>query len=149
MNAKYLIGIVLVVAVDVMGLAIYQSSLPASSTPFTNGTSAGSETINPGSLNGGETSATTTSTTDSTASTGAKSYTMAQVALHNDASSCWSVINGNVYDLTSWISQHPGGPEHILGICGADGSAAFNHQHGGQSQPTQILQSFYIGTLTS
>jgi len=74
---------------------------------------------------------------------------MAQVAQHNNASSCWSAINGKVYDLTSWINQHPGGPEHILGICGSDGSAAFNTQHGGQERPESILEQFYIGELAS
>lgn len=30
-------------------------------------------------------------------------YTMTQVAAHSSVSSCWSVVNGGVYDLTSWI----------------------------------------------
>jgi cytochrome b involved in lipid metabolism len=72
---------------------------------------------------------------------------MAQVAAANGASKCWTVINGNVYDLTTWINQHPGGPEHILSICGKDGTSAFEAQHGGQSQPASILASFKIGTL--
>jgi len=75
------------------------------------------------------------------------SYTLAQVAQHGDASSCWAAINGNVYDLTNWINQHPGGPERILSICGTDGSAAFNAQHGGQGRPAQELAQFYIGPL--
>jgi cytochrome b involved in lipid metabolism len=75
------------------------------------------------------------------------SYTLADVAQHPTASSCWSAIDGNVYDLTSWINQHPGGPEAILGICGTDGSAAFNAQHGGQSRPETELATFKIGTL--
>ncbi len=72
---------------------------------------------------------------------------MAQVEAHADESSCWAAINGKVYDLTQWIHQHPGGPEHILALCGTDGSAAFNAQHGGESQPAQELATFYIGDL--
>ncbi len=75
-------------------------------------------------------------------------YTRAQVAQHNSATSCWTAINGKVYDLTNWIDQHPGGSETILSICGIDGSATFNAQHGGQAQPAQELASFYIGNLT-
>lgn len=72
---------------------------------------------------------------------------MAQVAQHGDASSCWAAINGQVYDLTSWISQHPGGSGHILKLCGSDGSAAFNAQHQGQSAPEAQLTRFRLGPL--
>lgn len=74
-------------------------------------------------------------------------YTLADVAAHNTQSSCWSAINGNVYDLTQWIFQHPGGPSYILAICGIDASAAFDAQHGGQRRPEQELAQFLIGSL--
>jgi cytochrome b involved in lipid metabolism len=75
------------------------------------------------------------------------SFTLAEVATHGNISSCWSAINGNIYDLTAWINQHPGGPEHILSMCGTDGSSAFNAQHAGQARPASELTNFYIGTL--
>ncbi len=75
------------------------------------------------------------------------SYTLAQVAVHKDASSCWSAVNGNVYDLTSWIAKHPGGEKAILGICGKDGSAAFNGKHDGAKKQADILATFKIGVL--
>ena len=78
----------------------------------------------------------------------ASTYTMAQIAGHNDDKSCWTTIDGGVYDLTSWISQHPGGPEAILSICGIDGSAAFDAQHSGQRKPANELASMKIGTLS-
>lgn len=77
------------------------------------------------------------------------SYTLANIAVHNNGSSCWSAINGGVYDLTSWINQHPGGSQAILSICGKDGSAAFNDQHGGQRRPANELAGFKIGVLAS
>lgn len=104
-------------------------------------------------------SATTTSNSGS-GSTGSGStsgaaapgtYTSAQVAMHNTSSSCWTIISGNVYDLTQWIFQHPGGEGAILSICGQDGTQAFQAQHGRprDTQPQQILVSFKIGTLAS
>lgn len=81
-----------------------------------------------------------------TASTSA-TYTLAEVAEHNSGTSCWTAINGGVYDVTTWINQHPGGPEHILALCGTDGSAAFNGQHGGEARPAAELATFKIGTL--
>jgi cytochrome b involved in lipid metabolism len=90
------------------------------------------------------------SSTDQTSggSTSVKTYTLAEVAKHKDATSCYSAINGNVYDLTNWINQHPGGPDKILSICGSDGSAAFNNQHGDAKRQADILATFKIGTLT-
>ena len=76
-----------------------------------------------------------------------KSFTAAEVSLHSDSSSCWTTINGNVYDVTSYISRHPGGERNILRICGSDGSSLFEGQHGGDSKPERILASFNIGIL--
>lgn len=78
---------------------------------------------------------------------GPTGMTMMDVAEHASGASCWSVINGNVYDLTSWVSQHPGGSSRILAICGTDGSSAFNGQHGGQGAPTSTLSGFLLGPL--
>ena len=74
-------------------------------------------------------------------------YTMAKVKENNSASSCWSVINGNVYNLTQWINSHPGGPSVIRGLCGADGTASFNGRHRGQGNPTATLASYLLGPL--
>lgn len=74
-------------------------------------------------------------------------FTMAEVAMHSSAQSCWSAINGNVYDLTSWIPNHPGGPDKILQLCGTDGSAKFNAKHGGSPQQAAVLAGFIIGVV--
>ena len=74
-------------------------------------------------------------------------YTMAKVKENNSASSCWSVINGNVYNLTQWINSHPGGPSVIRGLCGTDGTASFNGRHRGQGSPTATLASYLLGPL--
>lgn len=74
-------------------------------------------------------------------------YTLATVSQHDSATTCWSAINGYVYDLTTWVNDHPGGRSAILMICGKDGSPLFNMQHGGQRSPASILASFEIGLL--
>ncbi|CAB4576406.1 unannotated protein [freshwater metagenome] len=74
-------------------------------------------------------------------------YTMAKVKENNSANSCWSVINGNVYNLTQWINSHPGGPSVIRGLCGVDGTASFNGRHRGQGNPTATLASYLLGPL--
>lgn len=74
-------------------------------------------------------------------------FTMAQIATHNNSKDCYTTVNGSVYNVTSFINQHPGGSQAIISLCGKDGSSAFTNQHGGQSGPEQELQSFKIGTL--
>lgn len=89
------------------------------------------------------------SATPSTSSSSATSsgYTMAKVRQNNSRSSCWSAINGKVYDLTKWINLHPGGQQRIVGICGVDGSASFNSQHRGQNDPADALKDYLLGPL--
>lgn len=77
-----------------------------------------------------------------------KVYTLADVILHSSEASCWSVVNDKVYDLTAWISKHPGGSKAILSICGKDGTSAFIGQHEGDSKPEEKITTFYIGALT-
>jgi peptidoglycan hydrolase-like protein with peptidoglycan-binding domain len=76
-------------------------------------------------------------------------YTTATVSAHASASNCWSIIDGNVYNLTSWVSQHPGGASFITGLCGGDGSSAFHGYHGSKSSPASALAKFKLGALGS
>jgi len=78
-----------------------------------------------------------------------KTYTMEELIKHNSKESCWSVIRGNVYNLTNWIDKHPGGSDKILRICGKDGTDLFVRQHGGKEKPEKILEIFKIGVLKS
>ncbi len=73
--------------------------------------------------------------------------TMSEVASHNSRMSCWAVINGSIYDLTGWIPKHPGGAGAIAQLCGTDGSAKFNAQHGGSGMVLSVLTGFKIGLL--
>ncbi len=76
-----------------------------------------------------------------------KNYTMSEVALHNTANDCWSVVRGQVYDLTSWIGKHPGGEKAITQLCGVDGTDKFVGKHGGSNLQENTLESFKIGDL--
>lgn len=87
----------------------------------------------------------------------AKTYTLAEVATHNNENDCWTVIDGGVYDITSYIPRHPGGSE-ILRACGTDGSSLFNTRKTADgeevgsgtphsSSARTMLQRFQVGTL--
>ncbi len=74
-------------------------------------------------------------------------YTLAEVETHNTPSNCWAAIGGSVYDLTSWVSRHPGGENPIKNLCGTDGTARFERKHGGSNAAKMSLGLLKIGTL--
>jgi len=82
-----------------------------------------------------------------TPSTTQAGYTMADVKKASTRAKCWSAIDGNVYDLTAWISAHPGGASAITFLCGIDGSNAFKAQHENQSRPAMNLTKYLLGPL--
>jgi len=73
--------------------------------------------------------------------------TSEEVKKHDSGTSCWSIVYGNVFDLTKWIPKHPGGPAVIRAICGKDGTSAFEGQHAGQGKPANQLSNYYLGKL--
>lgn len=75
------------------------------------------------------------------------SFTAQQVASHASRASCYSIINGSVYDLTAWVAKHPGGEEAILSLCGRDGTEAFMAAHKGAPRQTEVLAAFKIGVV--
>ena len=83
------------------------------------------------------------------ASAAPKTFTAAQVAKHSSASSCWTIVGKNVYDVTKYVAKHPGGASVIKAMCGKDGSAMFRGQHAGESSPTRTLARYRIGTLAT
>jgi len=78
---------------------------------------------------------------------GQPSYLFAEVQTHNTPSDCWGVVNGSVYDLTTWISRHPGGVSPIRGMCGTDGTEGYTGQHRNSKKIQSTLILFKIGTL--
>lgn len=85
------------------------------------------------------------------------SYTLEEVAQRNGTEECWTIVNGQVYDITSYLPRHPGGDEILL-ACGVDGTSLFTERktddgetvgsgtpHSGSA--TRQLERFKIGTL--
>ncbi|KAK4153552.1 cytochrome b5-like protein [Chaetomidium leptoderma] len=51
------------------------------------------------------------------------------VAKHTSADSCWVVLHGNVYDVTEFLPEHPGGSRIILQLAGRDATAEYDPIH--------------------
>ncbi len=91
----------------------------------------------------------TASTTNSDITLAIKNYTITEIGSRSSSDSCWTVIEGKVYDLTSWIGKHPGGDKAILSICGKDGTEAFDGKHGMDPKAKAVLPKFYLGDLVN
>ncbi|MCB9798314.1 cytochrome b5 domain-containing protein [Candidatus Nomurabacteria bacterium] len=76
------------------------------------------------------------------------SFSLSQVQTHSTSQDCWATINGSVYDLSSWISRHPGGSRAIEQLCGTDASDKFNKQHGKSKAAQSTLVLLKIGQLS-
>lgn len=87
--------------------------------------------------------------TTATQEPAAKGITRAEVAAKNSSSNCWTIVGNKVYDLTQWISRHPGGSGSISSLCGIDGTSRFRNQHGSSGRPNSTLDGYYIGDLKS
>lgn len=69
----------------------------------------------------------------------AKTFTLNEVASHNSRTDCWTIISGQVYELTDFINHHSGGDE-VLRACGTDATTLFT------SRTTKDGQSIGSGT---
>ncbi|KAF2688845.1 hypothetical protein K458DRAFT_331468 [Lentithecium fluviatile CBS 122367] len=82
----------------------------------------------------------------------AKVFGYAEVAKHNTADSCWVILYGNVYDVTDFVSQHPGGAKVILQLAGTDATEEYDPIHPPgileeNLKPEQKLGSVNLDTL--
>lgn len=74
-----------------------------------------------------------------------KSYSKSEVALHNKRNDCWIIIKDKVYDVTSYVEEHPGG-DAILDHAGDDSTQGFyGPQHA--TRVFDMIEDFYIGEL--
>jgi cytochrome b involved in lipid metabolism len=140
MNNKYAIAAVVFGAILIMGIISLQTQKTDTQNVIV------TPVVQDDTQNATST-ATSTPTKPTPTPTGPKTYTLAEISLHASASSCWTTIEGKVYDLTSFISQHPGGEANIMKVCGKDGTALFEGQHGGDNRPEQVLATLFIGNL--
>merc|ERR1719389_118361 len=77
---------------------------------------------------------------------GGGGYSLEEVAKHTTKTDCWVVVNGEVLNVTCFLSQHPGGELAILTFAGRDASEEFNMIH-----PPDVIPKYapdaVIGTV--
>ncbi|OUS46256.1 cytochrome b5 [Ostreococcus tauri] len=78
---------------------------------------------------------------------GSRALTMDEINKHNTEGDLWVIIEGNVYDLTKFLPDHPGGKKAIMLFAGKDATEEFNMLH-----PPNVLKKYLspdakIGTV--
>ncbi|KAI1640403.1 FMN-dependent dehydrogenase-domain-containing protein [Biscogniauxia mediterranea] len=58
-----------------------------------------------------------------------KIFSAEEVAKHTTAESCWVVLYGNVYDVTEFLPEHPGGSKIIMKLAGRDATEEYDPIH--------------------
>lgn len=78
-------------------------------------------------------------------------YAAAEIARHATEGDCWIILRGKVYDVTSYLPEHPGGKEVLAAYCGRDGTNAFESRPGDGSPHSQgaqnLLDQYSVGDL--
>jgi len=72
-----------------------------------------------------------------------KGFLMAEIEKHDTEHDCWIVVDGKVYDCTSYMDLHPGGGDSILILAGQDATEDFNAIHSKKAH--KMLERFLIG----
>lgn len=73
-------------------------------------------------------------------------FSLEEVAQHNNASSLWVVISGRVYDVTRYYRRHPGGAAILLSHAGQDATKVAKAAHK-TALPRSLMPEFLIGFL--
>ncbi|BGP47980.1 hypothetical protein JCM10450v2_003849 [Rhodotorula kratochvilovae] len=79
-------------------------------------------------------------------SPGERTFTLEQVASHTAADNAWLVVEGNVYDVTSFLDDHPGGKKILLNHAGRDATDKF-HQFHSRKVLEKTAKQFLIGKV--
>eukprot|EP00966_Prymnesium_polylepis_P061430 1425451-Prymnesium_polylepis.1 len=67
-------------------------------------------------------------------------FTLEEVAAHKKKTDCWIVVDGKVFDMTSFLEEHPGGRRMPLKYAGKDATDTWMEIHGHKKE--QIFKNY-------
>ncbi|ORY74786.1 inositolphosphorylceramide-B C-26 hydroxylase [Leucosporidium creatinivorum] len=89
--------------------------------------------------------------TPSTSSTTKRTriYTLEDVRHHSKSGNCWVVHDNKIYDVTTFIEDHPGGDDLILEYAGRDITTVMSDplEHSHSDSAFSLLQSYQVGVV--
>jgi len=71
--------------------------------------------------------------------------TVEEAAAHSTSDDCYLIVNNKIYDVSSYIGQHPGGKKSIIERCGQEAGKIFSAIH--SNFAWNLLASYYIGDV--
>ena len=78
-------------------------------------------------------------------------YTIGDLAAHDgsDGSRIWVSYGGVIYDVTDWMSNHPGGAEHLMKAAGGPLEPwwYYYRQHYASDLPMRVMEHLAVGRL--
>lgn len=77
---------------------------------------------------------------------GVKYYRLSEVEEQNTFKSTWIIINNNVYDVTKFLEEHPGGEEVLREQAGGNATESFEDV-GHSTDAREMASSMMIGEL--
>jgi len=80
-----------------------------------------------------------------------KFFTLKEVAEHDTKEDCWIIIEGTVYDISTYIERHPPPLDLVIKDCGKDATLGWNTK-GSKNKPHSkkahtMLQKYELGKL--
>ncbi|CAH1446625.1 unnamed protein product [Lactuca virosa] len=72
-----------------------------------------------------------------------KTFVFSEVSKHNKTLDCWVIISGKVFDVTSFMEDHPGGSEVLLAATGKDATNDFEDV-GHSEEARDLMDKYYI-----
>ncbi|KAI9297254.1 putative acyl-CoA dehydrogenase [Neoconidiobolus thromboides FSU 785] len=77
-----------------------------------------------------------------------KSISLSEIQKHNKEEDCWIIIDNKVFDVTKFLSLHPGGKIILLKVAGTDATSQFNAFHS-KKVLEKYISELCIGQLES
>ena len=76
-----------------------------------------------------------------------KTFSWDDIKSHNSEKDLWMVIGNNVYDVTSFVDEHPGGVNTLTENGGIDGTSEFDAV-GHSASARDSLAKYLVGELS-
>lgn len=79
-----------------------------------------------------------------------RQWSLADVAAHAVPEDCWMAIDGQVYDVSAYLPEHPSRPAVVVPWCGREASEAYRTKGKGRPHSLaadELLATYRIGTL--